>query len=174
MALYRYEGKEPSIGNECFVADSAQLIGHVELADGCYIGHNAVLRGDYGGMRIGEGSAIEEGAVLHVPPDTIMELGRRVTVGHGAIVHGNRVGDDVVVGMGAVVSWGCEVGAGCIIAEGAVVKTWTKIPEGKLVAGVPGKIVGDVKDSQREFWRWGKQLYRDLARDLPGKLERIK
>ncbi len=173
MALYRYEGKIPVIGHECFVAESAQVIGDVRIADGCYVGHNAVLRGDYGGMVIGEGSAIEEAAVLHVPPDTIMELGARVTVGHGAIVHGNRIGDDAVIGMGAIVSWGCEVGAGCIVAEGAVVKTWTKIPDGKLVVGVPATIVGDVKDSQREFWRWGKQLYRDLARDMPGKLERI-
>jgi carbonic anhydrase/acetyltransferase-like protein (isoleucine patch superfamily) len=173
MALYRYDGKTPTIGKECFVADSAQVIGHVEIADGCYIGHNAVLRGDYGGMRIGEGSAIEEAAVLHVPPDTIMVLGESVTVGHGAIVHGNLIGDRVVVGMGAIISWGCEVGADCIIAEGAVLKTWTRIPVGKLVVGVPGRIVGDVKDSQKEFWRWGKKLYRDLARDCPAKLERI-
>jgi carbonic anhydrase/acetyltransferase-like protein (isoleucine patch superfamily) len=173
MAIYRYGEKEPRIGRECFVADSAQLIGHVEIGDGCYIGHNAVLRGDYGGMRIGEGSAIEEGAVLHVPPGTIMQLGCRVTVGHGAVVHGLTIGDDVVIGMGAVVSWGCELGDFSIVAEGAVLPTGTKIPAGKLVVGVPARIHGDVTETNREFWTWGKQLYRDLARDMPSKLVRI-
>jgi carbonic anhydrase/acetyltransferase-like protein (isoleucine patch superfamily) len=173
MALYRYEDREPTIGRECFVADSARIIGHVEIGDGCYIGHNAVLRGDYGGMRIGEGSAIEEGCVLHVPPETIMTLGKRVTCGHGCVVHGLSIGDDVVIGMGAVVSWGSEIGEFCIIAEGAVVPTYTKVPPGKLLVGVPARIKGDVTQANRDFWSWGKQLYRDLARDLPGKLTRI-
>jgi carbonic anhydrase/acetyltransferase-like protein (isoleucine patch superfamily) len=173
MTLYRYENKEPVIGSSCFVADSAQVIGHVEIGDGCYIGHNAVLRGDYGGMRIGAGSAVEECAVLHVPPETIMELGERVTVGHGAVCHGLTIGHDVVIGMGAVVSWGCEIGPWCIIAEGAVVTSYTKIPAEKLVVGVPARIRGDVTDENRRFWSWGKQLYRDLARDLPSKLVRL-
>lgn len=138
MAIYRYEDKEPVIGSECFVADSAQIIGHVEIGDGCYIGHNAVLRGDYGGMRIGDGSAIEECAVLHVPPETIMELGERVTVGHGAVVPTN-----------------------------------TKIPAEKLLVGVPARIHSDVTVENRKFWSFGKQLYRDLARDLPSKLVRL-
>lgn len=173
MAIYRYEGKEPVIGKECFVAESAQIIGHVEIGDGCYIGHNAVLRGDYGGMRIGAGSAIEECAVLHVPPETIMTLGERVTCGHGAVCHGLAIGHDVVLGMGSVVSWGCEIGPWCILAEGAVLPTYQKVPEGKLLVGVPARIHSDVTEANRDFWTWGKKLYRDLARDLPSRLERI-
>jgi carbonic anhydrase/acetyltransferase-like protein (isoleucine patch superfamily) len=173
MALYSYEGREPVIGRDCFVADSAQIIGDVVIADGCYVGHGAVLRGDYGGMRIGEGSAIEECAVLHVPPQIVMTLGERVTVGHGAVCHGLTIGHDVVLGMGSVVSWNCTLGPWCILAEGGVLPTKRQIPEGKLLGGVPARILGDVTEENRTFWTWGKKLYRDLARDMPGKLRRI-
>lgn len=173
MAIYRFGDKEPTIGKECFIADSAEVIGDVVIGDGCYIGYKAILRGDYGAIRIGEGTAIEEGVILHVPPEMRMTLGKRVTVGHGAVVHGIAIGDDVVIGMKAVVSWGCEIGTWSIIAEGAVLKNFTQIPEGKLVVGVPGKIHGDVTEENKTLWRMGKQLYRDLAREAPGKLKRL-
>lgn len=173
MALYQYGDRVPKIGRNVYVSDSARVIGDVEIGDECYIGHGAILRGDYGSIQIGPGTAIEENAVIHVRPDGLSVLGERVTVGHGAILHGDRIDDFAVIGMGAMLSLNVIVGKWAIVAEGSVVPSNSQIDAGKFVAGVPAKVIGEVKDRHKEFWAWGKQIYVDLARSYPGKLRRL-
>ncbi len=100
--LYSFDGREPRIGSETYVSESALLIGDVRIGDNCYIGHGAILRGDYGTIEIGNGSSVEEGVIVHAPPGGTCWIGERVTLGHGAIVHSEFIGDFAVIGMGAV------------------------------------------------------------------------
>lgn len=162
--LYSFEGRKPTIGAETYVSELAQVIGDVRIGNNCYIGHGAILRGDYGSIEIGDGTAVEEGVIIHAPPDHFNRIGRRVTLGHGAILHGNSIGDGAVVGMGAVLSIFSEIGAGAIVAEGALVKWGQKIPDNVVAVGNPAEVKRPVSDKDREIWNFGKQLYVDLAK----------
>jgi len=173
MALYQYGDRVPRIGRDVYVSDSARVIGDVEIGDGCYIGHGVILRGDYGSIRLGPGTAIEENAVVHIRPDGLSVFGERVTVGHGAILHGDRIDDFAVIGMGAVISLHAVVGKWTIIGEGSVVPANAQIAAGKIVGGVPGRVIGEVLPRHKEFWTWGKQLYVDLAKSYPEKLKHL-
>lgn len=173
MAIYQYGDRIPKIGKNVYISDSARVIGDVTIGDGCYIGHGAILRGDYGSIRIGEGTAVEENAVIHIRPNGLSVLGKWVTVGHGAVIHGNHIDDFAVIGMGSVVSMDVVIGKWSIIAEGAVLPNNTKIDNEKIVTGVPGIVTGDVLDKHKELWTYGKQLYVDLAKAYPDKLKRI-
>jgi carbonic anhydrase/acetyltransferase-like protein (isoleucine patch superfamily) len=173
MAVYRYGDRIPEIGKNTYISDSARVIGDVRIGDNCYIGHGAVVRGDYGTIIIGAGTAVEENAVLHIRPDGILELEKSVTVGHGAIIHGRQIKSCAVIGIGSVIGFDVVVGAWSIIAEGCVVPQNTIIPDEKITGGVPFKIIGDVKQKHKDFWTYGKQLYVDLAREYPGKLEKL-
>ena len=101
--LYAFDGREPEIGKDAYVSDQATVIGNVKIGDECYVGPGAVLRGDYGRIVIGSGTAVEESVVVHAPPKKACHIGKKVTLGHGAIIHARSIGDLVVVGMGAVV-----------------------------------------------------------------------
>ena len=173
MALYRFGERMPKVAPGAYVSDSARVIGDVTIGEECYIGHGVILRGDYGSISISPGTAIEENAVVHIKPDGLIQIGERVTVGHGAIVHGKIIGDYSVIGMGAVICFEVEIGSWSIVAEGCVVPNGKLIPAGKMVMGVPARIVGNITEEQKEFWLWGKQLYVDLAHQYPQALERI-
>ncbi len=161
--LYTFEGKTPVVGKNSYVSETAQVIGDVVIGDSCYVGHGAIIRGDYGRVIIGEGSAVEEGVIIHAPPDHTQTIGCHVTMGHGAILHGNAVGDYTVVGMGAILSLFSSTGEWTIVAEGSVVKANQIIPGGKVAAGNPAAVVRDVKPGDKELWMFGKQVYVDLA-----------
>ncbi len=162
--LYRFDGKQPTVGRETYVSDIARVIGDVVIGSNCYIGHGAILRGDYGRIEIGDGTAVEEGVVVHAPPGETNRIGRSVTIGHGAVVHGRFIGDRAVIGMGAILSIWSEIGEGAIVAEGGVVKLKQVIPPKVVAAGNPAQIVREVSAKDAEFWSWGKQLYVDLAK----------
>jgi len=173
MAIYQYGDRIPQIGNASYVSDSAVVIGDVIIGEGCYIGHGAILRGDYGSIRIGDGTAVEENAVVHIRPNGLSEFEERVTVGHGAIIHGKLIKAYAVIGLGAVIGFDVVVGRQSIVAEGCVVPNGNVIPDEKIVAGVPYKIIGNILEKHKKFWAYGKQLYVDLAREYPQKLKRI-
>ncbi|MBN1276586.1 MAG: gamma carbonic anhydrase family protein [Deltaproteobacteria bacterium] len=173
MAFYQFGDRVPEAGRGCYVSDSARVIGDVVIGDDCYIGHGAILRGDYGSIRLGPGTAVEENAVIHIRPDGLSVLGERVTIGHGAIIHGDHIDDFAVIGMGAIISMNVIIGRWSIVAEGCVLTQGTEIGPEKFVTGVPGKIAGDIKDRHKDYWTWGKQLYVDLARSYCKKLKRI-
>jgi carbonic anhydrase/acetyltransferase-like protein (isoleucine patch superfamily) len=106
---------------------------------------------------------VEEGVIVHAPPGDTNRIGRGVTIGHGALVHGKQIGDRAVIGMGAVLSIWSEIGEGAIVAEGSVVKLKQIIPPRVVAAGNPAQIVREISAKDEEFWNWGKQLYIDLA-----------
>ena len=162
--LYSFDGKQPEVSKNAYVSELAMLIGDVVVEDNCYIGHGAILRGDYGRIEIGAGSAVEEGVIIHAPPKEICKIGKKVTFGHGATVHAASIGNFAVIGMGAVVSLWSEIGEAAIVAEGAVVRMKQIIPERVVVAGNPAKVVRKVIAKDEEMWGGGKQLYIDLAK----------
>jgi carbonic anhydrase/acetyltransferase-like protein (isoleucine patch superfamily) len=145
-----YQGKLPIIGRGCYVDQSAQLIGEVELAAQASVWMNAVLRGDVNSIRIGAKSNVQDCAVLHgmryLYPVIVGEM---VTIGHNATVHGCVIEDTVLVGIGAVILNNARIGEGSIIAAGAVIPEQTIIPPKSLVAGVPGKIRRTLGDEDR-------------------------
>ncbi len=172
---YRFDGKKPVVGNDgSYVSETAIIIGDVRVGKRCYIGHGAILRGDYGTIVIGDETAVEEGAVVHAPPDDTCFIGEGVTIGHGAIIHCRRIGDSVGIGMGAILSIRSEIGSGSIVAEGSIVKREQIVPESVIVAGNPARKVKDVTDREREFWAMARRIYVDLAQKYKdGAMERI-
>ena len=162
--LYRFDKKEPRIGKETYISAHALVIGNVEIGNNCYIGHGAILRGDYGSIIIGSGAAVEEGVIVHAPPDKVSLIGEKVTIGHGAIVHSAIIGGFSVIGMGAVLSIYSEIGKNTIIAEGSVVKMRQIIQDSVVAGGNPAKIIRKIAPKDEEYWGMAKQLYIDLAK----------
>jgi len=173
MAVYSYGERIPQIGKNSYISDSARVIGDVTIEENCYIGHGAIVRGDYGKIIIRPGTAIEENAILHIRPNGILELEESVTVGHGAIIHGRRIKSHAVIGIGSVLGFDVVIGSWAIVAEGCVVPQNSIIPNEKIAGGVPFKIIGDVLQKHKDFWTYGKQLYVDLAREYPAKFKKI-
>jgi carbonic anhydrase/acetyltransferase-like protein (isoleucine patch superfamily) len=173
LAIYQLEDRIPQIGKETFVADSAEVIGKVIIGDNCYIGHGAKIRGDYGEIEIGNYSIVEDNCVLHARPDEKCIIGKRVTIGHGAIIHNATISDWVVVGMGAIVSDFAKVGEWGVVGEGCVVRNKQEIPPGKIAVGVPAKVIADVKDEYKELWTRYKGMYAELAKRNIAGLTRV-
>jgi carbonic anhydrase/acetyltransferase-like protein (isoleucine patch superfamily) len=136
---------EPSFGANCFIAPNATIVGDVVCGDECSFWFNAVVRGDVNSIRIGNKVNIQDGAVIHCTyQKTKTILGNNVSIGHNAIVHGSKVDDNVLIGMGAIVMDNCEIGSNSIIAAGAVLTEGTIVPSGCIYAGVPAKKVKDI------------------------------
>ena len=164
MPIYEFEGKRPKVGETSFVHPTAVLVGGVTIGENCYIGPGAVLRGDFGYVEIGDGSNVQENAVIHTFPEQTARLAKDSHIGHGAVVHGSKIGENVLIGMGAILHEGVDVGENCIIGSGCVITGNRKIPPGKLVVGVPGKIVGDVSPEMHRAKVAGTKLYQTLPR----------
>lgn len=142
-------GKTPRVGKNCFLAETAVLIGDVEIGDDCSVWYGAVLRGDVNPIRIGNGVNIQDNAVLHTLYEkSVVELGDDVSVGHNATVHGAKVGRGSLVGMGSVLLDYVEVGEGALVAAGAVVSPRTIVPARTLWAGVPARQVKELTEEQ--------------------------
>ncbi|NMB77259.1 MAG: gamma carbonic anhydrase family protein [Myxococcales bacterium] len=163
MPIYAFEDRRPVIAESSYIAPSAQVIGDVSIGARCYVGHGAILRGDYGAIVIGDETAIEEGVIVHARPEDRTTIGRRVTLGHGAMVHNATILDGAVIGMRAVVSDFAEVGEGAIVGEMGLVKSKQKIPPHKVALGIPVKVVDDVGERHDMMTRRAKQIYVDLA-----------
>src|SRR5690606_14192443 len=152
MALVReLLGKKPEFGENCFLAETAVIIGDVEMGNDCSIWYNAVLRGDVNFIKLGNKVNIQDNAMVHCTyqkfPTTI---GNNVSVGHNAIVHGCTIHDNVLIGMGAIVMDDCVVESYSIVAAGAVVTQGTHIKEGELWAGIPAKKIAMVSQNLKE------------------------
>ncbi len=151
-------------GGARFVAPTATVTGDVTLGEETGIWFGAVLRGDKDRIEIGAGSNIQDNAVVHTSRGYPARIGREVSVGHGAILHGCTIGDRVLVGMGAIVMNGSVVGEDTIIAAGAVVTEGTAIPPGSVVMGVPAKVVKEITPGQKENIRKNAESYIELAK----------
>ncbi|HSR10942.1 MAG TPA: DapH/DapD/GlmU-related protein, partial [Thermodesulfobacteriota bacterium] len=157
-------GKRPKVGSTSFVHPTAVLVGGVTIGENCYIGPGAVLRGDFGYIEIGDGSNVQENAVIHTFPEITARLAHDSHIGHSAIIHGSQIGANVLIGMGAIIHEGVEIGENCVIGSGCVVTDNRKIPPGKLVVGIPAKIVGDVSPEMQRNKIRGTKLYQTLPR----------
>lgn len=135
-----FNGKTPKVADSAFVADNATLIGDVEIGENASVFFGAVLRGDVAPIRIGAGSNVQDNVVIHVDADHPAVVGKDVSIGHLAMIHGCTVKDGALVGMSATVLNGAVVGAGALVSAGAVVLENAQIPERSLAAGVPAKV----------------------------------
>ncbi|MCO7221078.1 gamma carbonic anhydrase family protein [Klenkia sp. PcliD-1-E] len=151
----------PSLDPTAFVAPSAVVVGDVALGPRSSVWYGAVVRADAESISIGADSNVQDGSTLHSDPGFPLVLGERVTVGHRVVLHGARVDDDVLVGMGAVVMNGAHIGSGSIVAAGAVVTEGAEVPPGSLVAGVPAKVVRELGDAAVERIRANAVSYTD-------------
>jgi carbonic anhydrase/acetyltransferase-like protein (isoleucine patch superfamily) len=145
MLIKSVNGKSPQIGDDCFIAENATIVGEVTMGSQCSIWFNAVLRGDVNFIKMGNKVNVQDGAVIHCTykkAPTI--IGNNVSIGHNAIVHGCTVEDNVLVGMGAIIMDDCVVESNAIIAAGAVVTKGTRVTSGTIFAGMPAKKIKDV------------------------------
>ncbi len=143
MALIKScRGFTPEVGEDCWLAENATVVGDVKMGTSCSIWFNAVVRGDVNSIRIGNNVNIQDGAVIHCTYEkTKVLLGDNVSVGHNALVHGCTVEDNVLIGMGAIVMDNCYIESNCIIAAGAVLLENTRVESWSVYAGVPAKKV---------------------------------
>lgn len=159
MALIKtVRGFTPEVGENCFLADNATLVGDVRLGRGCSVWFNTVLRGDVNSIRIGDGVNIQDGSVLHtLYGKSVIEIGDHVSIGHNVTIHGACIRDYALIGMGAVVLDHVVVGEGAIVAAGALVLSHTVIEPGSIWGGVPAKFIKKVDPEQ------GRELNRKIA-----------
>ncbi len=152
MAIIKsVRGFTPKIGEDTYLADNAAIIGDVEIGTGCSIWFGTVLRGDVNSIRIGNGVNIQDGSVLHtLYQKSTIEIGNDVSVGHNVTIHGARICDGALIGMGSVVLDHVVVGEGAIIAAGSVVLSNTIVEPGSIYAGVPAKFVKKVDPAQSQ------------------------
>jgi carbonic anhydrase/acetyltransferase-like protein (isoleucine patch superfamily) len=152
------------MGQFNYIAPGAQVIGAVQLGENASVWHNAVVRADDSKIVIGAETNIQDNATLHVEEDRDVHLGQGVTVGHNAIVHGCTVGDNTVIGMGAIIMNGAVIGENCIVGAGAVVTENQQIAAGSLVLGVPGKVVRTLTEGEIKSNRENAAHYVKLAK----------
>ena len=161
--ISEYEGKRPSIGANVRAHESAVLIGDVTLGEGVSLWPHAVLRGDYNSIRIGKGSNVQDGAVIHNDHGNPCVIGEDCVIGHLACVHGCTVGDRCLIGIHAIVLNGAVIGAESIIGAGALVPEGKLIPPRSLVLGSPGRVVRQVSDEELQRTLKGAANYRGYA-----------
>lgn len=171
--IQSYQGISPRLAEGVFVAVSASVIGDVELDEQVSVWYGSVLRGDVGRIRVGARSNIQDNATVHMTWEVSDAfIGSDVVVGHNAVIHGARIDDEALVGIGAIVLDNATIGAGAWVAAGSVVVPNTTIPEGMLAMGTPAKAVRRVHDSEREWARGAVRRYLELAvRHRDGKVE---
>lgn len=173
MAIYALGEKAPTISQSAWVADSAQVIGAVELGQDVSIWFGAVLRGDTEHMRIGRGSNIQDGSVLHADIGKPLSVGEDVTVGHKVMLHGCTVGDGSLIGIGAIVLNGARIGRHCLVGAGALVTEGKEFPDGSMIIGAPAKVVRQLTPEQIEGLRASARGYVENARRFKATLVKI-
>lgn len=155
--------KTPNIHPSAFVAPGAVVRGEVHLAENSSVFYNAVLRGDRAPISIGEGTNIQDNCVVHVEYDLPVTVGKNVTVGHGAILHGCTIGDETLIGMGAIVLNGAQIGKSCLIGAGALVTQNAVIPDGCMAVGSPARVKRPLTPEEMDGLRQSAADYRQEA-----------
>ncbi|MBW8830876.1 MAG: gamma carbonic anhydrase family protein [Burkholderiales bacterium] len=148
MALYRLDDLVPQLAEGAWVADSAQVIGKVVLEEDASVWFSTILRGDTEEIRIGRGSNIQDGSVIHADQGFPIRIGRNVTVGHHVMLHGCMVGDNSLIGIKAVVLNGAKIGKNCLVGAGSLVTEGKEFPDGSLIIGSPAKAVRQLTPEQ--------------------------
>ena len=173
MAIYELDGIAPSIADSAWVADSAQVMGNVVLAEDASVWFGAVVRGDTEIIRIGARSNIQDASVLHADIGKPLTIGADVTVGHKVMLHGCTIGDGSLIGIGAVVLNRAKIGKGCLVGAGSLVTENKEFPDGSMIMGSPAKVVRQLTEEQIAGLRLGAQGYVGNAKRFREGLHKI-
>jgi carbonic anhydrase/acetyltransferase-like protein (isoleucine patch superfamily) len=162
--IYEFEGKRPTIAEDAFVAPTATLIGDVTIEAGASVWYGAVLRGDCGPIIIRERANVQDGSILHCPPEVTTEVGRGATVAHQCVVHGAVLEEEALVANGCIVLDGARIGARSLVAAHSSVSAGTVIPPGVLAAGAPAVVKKELAGTPAEMWvQINPMFYPELA-----------
>jgi len=162
-----FSGKTPRIADSAFISKTAYIIGDVEIGENCVVMPGAVIRADLGKITIGDNTIVEDNCVIHSGSLDGFEdivIGENVVIGHGAVNHACKVGNNVLIGINATILHDAEIGDFCIIAAGALVGQGANIPDRSFVTGVPGKVKKEVSQEQLLWAQLGSQAYIELAK----------
>jgi carbonic anhydrase/acetyltransferase-like protein (isoleucine patch superfamily) len=174
MPLFELDGRAPQVHPDAFVAPTATLVGDVVVEEGASIWYGAVIRADFSRVVVRAGANVQDGAVLHGPPDTPTEVGPRATVAHLCVVHGAVLGEQCLIANGCTVLDGARVGAGSLVAAHSLVAAGADIPAGVLAAGSPAVVKRQLEGSPAEFWvKANPAAYAELARRHAAGLRQI-
>lgn len=173
VEVYAYDGLVPVVDPDAFVHPAAVLIGDVIVGPACYVGPGAVLRGDFGRIVLERGSNIQETCVVHSFPNVEVVVGEGGHVGHGAVLHGCRIGRNAMIGMNAVIMDEAVIGENAIVAALSFVKAGEQVPAGSLVVGTPGRVVRQLTEDEIAWKRRGTAIYQRLALEAEAKMRRV-
>ena len=173
MAVYQLDTLTPRLAETAWVADSAQVIGNVELAEGASIWFGAILRGDNETLHIGKNSNVQDGSMLHADPGFPLTLGENVTVGHHVMLHGCTVGDGSLIGIKSVVLNGAKIGKNCLVGAGSLITEGKEFPDGSMIMGAPAKVVRALTAEQIDGLARAASHYVDNAKRYAAGLSRI-
>ena len=173
MAIYEFEGVAPRVAESAWVADSAQVMGHVDLAEGVSVWFGTIIRGDTEVIRIGRNSNIQDGSVLHADHGKPLTIGDEVTVGHKVMLHGCTIGDGSLIGIGAVVLNGAKIGKGCLVGAGSLVTEGKEFADGSMIVGSPARVVRQLTPEQLEHLRLSAVHYVENAKRFRKSLKKI-
>lgn len=162
--LAKFLSCTPDLAAAAFVAPCAKILGDVRLGRDASVFYGSILRADINAIRIGDATNIQDGTIIHLADDFGVEIGDHCTVGHGAMIHACRVGNECLVGMRATILDGAEIGDQCLIAAGALVTPKTKIPAGSMVMGAPAKVTRALTPEERTGLRRWAEKYIHVAR----------
>lgn len=164
MSTYQLDDEVPQVHPSAFVADSAQVMGRVTLAEDSSVWFGAVLRGDTETIAIGRGSNVQDASVLHADIGFPLTIGENVTIGHQVMLHGCTIGDESLIGIGAVILNGAKIGKNCLVGARALVTEGKEFPDGSMILGSPAKVVRQLTPEQIDDIRRSAQHYIDNAR----------
>ncbi len=173
MAIYELDGMAPHIDDSAWVADSAEVIGQVKLGKNASIWFGVVLRGDSDLITVGEGSNIQDASVLHADAGVPLTVGCNVTVGHQVMLHGCTIGDESLIGIGAVVLNGAKIGKNCLVGAGSLVTEGKEFPDGSMILGSPAKVVKQLSPEQIEGLRASARHYVENAQRFKRGLRKL-
>ena len=173
MAIYELDGLTPQLADTAWVADNAQVMGNVTLAADCSVWFGVTVRGDTETISIGQGSNIQDGSVLHADVGMPLVVGDNVTVGHKVMLHGCTIGDESLIGIGAVVLNGAKIGKNCLVGAGSLVTEGKEFPDGSMIMGSPAKAVRQLTPEQMEGLRMSAKHYVDNAQRFRHTLKKI-
>ncbi|SPF81282.1 gamma carbonic anhydrase family protein [Pseudoprimorskyibacter insulae] len=164
MTIYALGDHQPELHEDSWAAPDANLIGKVVLEEGASVWFGSTLRGDNEEIRVGKGSNVQENTVCHTDPGWPLIIGENCTIGHKVMLHGCVIGDNTLIGMGAVILNGAKIGKNCLIGAGALITEKKEIPDGSLVMGAPGKVVRQLDESAIAGMTLSAQRYQENMR----------
>ena len=163
--IFKFKKFTPVIHPSSFIHPLASVTGNVNIGKNVFVGSGAALRGDFGEIIIEDGCNIQENSIIHMFPGATVHLKKGSHIGHGSVVHGAQIGENVLIGMNAVVMDNAEIGDNCIVGALSLITEGTKIPERKVVVGNPAKIIKDVSDEMLKWKTEGTKIYQQLTKD---------